>query len=142
MKKIFLMLLLASIGFVANAQEKSVNSSPLQGIWQQEFSVVKDGKMATVPTGVFKIFNKDGSFLIFVIKDKTIVTVEGTYAENGEKGEYEETVSKHLLTPAMTGTTSKLRYDIKPEGLMIMKYYNDAVKEWVPEFWRRIPIEQ
>lgn len=142
MKKIFCVLLLASFGLVLNAQNKSAGLSQLFGIWQQELTAVKDGKMVTVPTGVFKIFNADHSFLIFVIKDKTTTTVEGTFADKGTKGEYEETVSKHLVTPAMVGTTSKLRYEIKPEGLMIMKYYNDAVKEWVPEFWRRIPIGQ
>ncbi len=142
MKKVFFVLLLASFGLMVNAQNKSAGLSQLFGIWQQELTAVKDGKMVTVPTGVFKIFNTDHSFLVFVIKDKTTTTVEGTFTEKGTKGEYEETVSKHLVTPAMVGTTSKLRYEIKPEGLMIMKYYNEAVKEWVPEFWRRIPIEQ
>lgn len=140
MKKVFVMLLLVSVGLVVNAQSKS-DVSQLFGIWQQELAVVKDGKMVTEPTGVFKIFNKDNSFLVFVIQDKTTITVEGTFAGKGTKGEYEETVTKHVLTPAMAGTTSKLRYEIKPEGLMIMKYYNEAVKEWVPEFWRRIPFE-
>lgn len=141
MKKIFLLVLFACIGLTANAQKKSANSSKLTGIWQQELTVAKDGKMVTVPTGVFKIFNKDNSFVVFVIKEKTTATVQGTFAEKGTKGEFEETVSKHLITPAMEGTTSKLRYEIKPDGLMIMKYYNEAVKEWVPEFWRRIPTE-
>jgi len=141
MKKIFLLMLAFSISFAVNAQKESGKSSQLFGIWQQEVTVAQGGKMVTVPTGVFKIFNKDHSFQVFVIKDNTTVTVEGTFAEKGTKGEFEETVSKHLITPAMAGTTSKLRYDIKPDGLMIMKYYNEAVKEWVPEFWRRIPIE-
>lgn len=142
MKRVFFMLLLFSIGFTVNAQEQSPKSSPLVGIWQQEFSEARDGKMVTVPAGVFKIFNKDNSFMVFVIGEKAEVTVEGTYAEKGTKGEYEETVSKHLVTPAMVGTSSRLRYEIKPDGLMIMKYYNEAVKEWIPEFWRRIPIEK
>lgn len=142
MKRILFVLLLVSVGLMVKAQNKSAGVSQLYGIWQQELTAVKDGKMVTVPTGTFKIFNKDNSFIVFVIKDKTTATVEGTFSEKGAKGEYEETVSKHLITPAMVGTTSRLRYEIKPEGLMIMKYYNEAVKEWVPEFWRRVPIEK
>lgn len=145
MRKLFLLLLL-SIAYVANAQETLSNSKSLVGIWQQLIPVKSGGEGAEgtvrfLPTGNYKIYNVDHTFLLFTTDKQGYsgITGYGTYEEKGE-GECIEHVTYLFYNSKMSGTESTIRYKMHDRSMATMEYYNTALKTWVPEAWKRVDV--
>lgn len=141
MKKLFFLISLCLMCLAANvarAQDTLFDSKSLVGIWQQMIPLpLPDGQTRIVSVGNFKIYSADNTFtLMFIDNNNLIMSGAGTYKKTSDH-EFEEHIIRHA-DAKMVNTDSKLKYNFEDENTMTLQYYNEAIRKWVPEIWRRV----
>jgi hypothetical protein len=61
----------------------------------------------------------------------------GTYKITSDST-FTESVIKHYAFPALDNSESIMRFKLLDDNMLVMKYYNNVNKEWVPEVWKRV----
>lgn len=141
-QKLFLFIAAVFFCLTAGAQETLYKSTSLIGIWNQLQPYPIDSvRMAWIPTGNFKIYNVDRTFLLFINNGKglTAITAYGEY-DGRKPGEFTETLHFHAYSKELNSGNSKstLRYKMQNDSVMQVEFYNENIKKWVPELWRRV----
>lgn len=143
MKKILYSLIcLFCLAGQTYGQEPLYKSKGLVGIWNQLVPKQKGSlKTVLVPSGTFKIYNIDRTFLLMVNNGGGVcgITAYGTY-EGRTPGELTEKLEFHAFSePLNSGkSTSEIRYSIQDDNIMRLEYYNSDIKQWIPEIWVRV----
>lgn len=141
-KKLLSLLFLACMAGHVVAQETLHKSTTLIGIWNQLTPQrVDSAKTVMLPTGNFKIYNVDRTFLLLVNNGKGLcgITAYGTY-DGRTPGELTEKLEYHAVSQELNSgnSTSKIRYSIQNDNIMRLEYYNSDIKKWIPEIWIRV----
>ena len=116
-QKLFLFIAAVFFCLTAGAQETLYKSTSLIGIWNQLQPYPIDSvRMAWIPTGNFKIYNVDRTFLLFINNGKglTAITAYGEY-DGRKPGEFTETLHFHAYSKELNSGNSKstLRYKMQ-----------------------------
>ncbi len=141
-KKLFSLLCLFCLVGQVCAQETLHKSTTLIGIWNQMRPYRLDStRVVWMPTGNFKIYNIDRTFLLLINDGKgtCAITAYGTY-DGRTPGEFTEKLEFHAYSKALNSgnSTSKLRFALQNDSIMQLEYYNSDIKKWVPELWKRV----
>jgi hypothetical protein len=119
-----------------------VESKSLVGVWQQSGASIENVKYAPLMiTGNYKMINTDNTF--FTLKGygtKFSCSFYGTYQMTSDST-YTEKIIKHNLNPSMSGSESKLRFNLIDENTMALEYFDTLYKRWVPEIWVRVQLK-
>lgn len=141
MKKSILTVALMVVTCIAFAQKDLIESKSLVGIWQmQGMRNTEDGKTQLVRLGNYKVLNKDGTFYAFAITNNdltTNVSICGSFKITSDST-YTESVIAHYTSPEMNNSESKMRYKFIDKDTLVLEYYNNAIKRWIPEVWVRV----
>lgn len=141
MKKLIFTVALMAITGMAFAQKDLVESKSLVGIWQQaQANQSNDGQIKINKQPVYKVLNTDNTFFCFAISSNDLsstVSHWGTYKITSDST-YTESVTRHYTSSALDKSESQMRFKRLDENTIIMKYYNEANKQWVPELWYRV----
>ena len=141
MKKLIFTVALMAITGMAFAQKDLVESKSLVGIWQQaQANQSNDGQLKITKQPVYKVLNTDNTFFCFAISSNDLsstVSHWGTYKITSDST-YSESVTRHYTSPALDKSESQMRFKLLDENALLMEYYNDANKMWIPELWIRV----
>jgi len=141
MKKSILTVALMVVTCMAFAQKDLVESKSLIGIWQQaQVNKISDGQSKIIKTPIYKVLNADKTFYCFLINNNelnTNISHFGSY-EITSDSTFTESVTRHYTSPSMDNSVSQMRFKLLDENTLLMQYYNDANKVWVPEVWLRV----
>lgn len=145
MKKLYLLaacLCLACLG--TNAQETLFDSKSLVGIWSHVIQFkAPTGDTVEMPSGNFKIYNVDSTFMsMFIANGKGKINMTGKYKQLSEN-EIEEHIAVQKVQSKMNNSVTKMEYYLMEDNnVMLLKYYNEAFKRWIPEKWIRVTLPQ
>lgn len=135
--------LLPLAAFGQNEEKKPsfwTESQSLVGLWQQTGAF--DGEeIVPVTSSNYKVINADGTFYCLVApkSHQFKVVLYGTYTVDSDST-YTEHIVKHGAFDRMDGTTSKLRYRVVDSNTLLIQFYNETMKGWVPESWKRVKM--
>lgn len=141
MKKSIFTVALMVVTCMAFAQKDLIESKSLVGIWQMQGTRnTADGKTQLVRLGNYKVLNTDNTFYAFAITNNdltTNVSICGSFKITSDST-YTESVIRHYTSPEMNNSESKMRYKFIDKDTLVLEYYNDANKRWIPEVWVRV----
>lgn len=141
MKKSFFTIALLVVIGMAFAQKEFIESKSLVGIWQlSQANKSADGQIKLIKTPTYKALNTDNTFVMFSIGSNDLTTNVshwGTYKITSDST-YTESVTRHYTSPALDKSESQMRFKLLDENALLMEYYNDTNKKWIPELWIRV----
>lgn len=141
MKKSFFTIALLVVTCMAFAQKEFIESKSLVGIWQQaQANQSNDGQIKLIKTPVYKVLNTDNTYVLFSIGSNDLTTNVshwGTYKITSDST-FTESVTRHYTSPALDKSESQMRFKLLDENALLMEYYNDTNKKWIPELWIRV----
>ena len=146
-KTIILLLAFVSVQLPLVAQKESnkkhlIESENLVGVWNMTGGVTTDGGIVNVRTENYKILNADGTFLVYVfnqiVNPAMEINLYGSYSIDSDST-YTEHIVKSRVS-SMSGTKSMMKYKLMGKDRLLIQYYNEAVKVWVPEIWTRVSL--
>ena len=117
-------------------------SKSLVGIWNQ-VGVGGINGIIKVKSENYKILNADSTFLVFMnhptAKPALTLSLYGRYTVDSDSTYTEYIVASHWKQE-MAGTKSMMRYKLIGHDQLLIEYYNESLKIWVPEVWKRVPF--
>ena len=141
MRKSIFIVALMIVTCMAFAQKDLIESKSLVGIWQQaRVTQSRDGNVKIVKATVYKVLNADKSFYCISITNNdltTNVSICGSFKITSDST-YTESVTRHYTSPSMDNSESQMRFKLLDENTLLMQYYNEANKVWIPEIWVRV----
>jgi hypothetical protein len=142
MKKLIFTVALMAITGMAFAQKELVESKSLVGIWQQaQANQSNDGQLKVINLPTYKVIKEDMTYYSFSINNLNNINSNvvhwGTYKITSDST-FTESVIKHYAFPALDNSESIMRFKLLDDNMLVMKYYNNVNKEWVPEVWKRV----
>ena len=142
MKKLIFTVALMALTGMAFAQKELVESKSLVGIWQQaQANQSNDGQLKVINLPTYKVIKEDMTYYSFSINNLNNINSNvvhwGTYKITSDST-FTESVIKHYAFPALDNSESIMRFKLLDDNMLVMKYYNNVNKEWVPEVWKRV----
>ena len=142
MKKLVFTIALMALTGMAFAQKDLVESKSLVGIWQQaQVNQSPDGQTKVINLTTYKVIKEDMTYYSFSINNLNNINSNvvhwGTYKITSDST-FTESVIKHYAFPALDNSESIMRFKLLDDNMLVMKYYNNVNKEWVPEVWKRV----
>ncbi|MDD4637020.1 MAG: DUF4488 domain-containing protein [Bacteroidales bacterium] len=141
MKKSLFTIALLVVTCMAFAQKEFIESKSLVGVWQlTQAKKTDDGQTKIVKSPAYKVLNTDNTFIFFSITSNDLsstVSHWGTYKITSDST-YSESVTRHYTSSALDKSESQMRFKLLDENALLLEYYNDAYKQWIPELWVRV----
>lgn len=134
------------IAIAGSAQQKQLPmSESLPGVWNQIY-ITPNGNR--IPTGNYKFLNTDGTFYSMVVwglnggnNRPSTIGMYGTYSITSDST-YTEHIKVHGMNPAISNTSSQLKYQLLDKNTLLIKYRNETLNRWIPEIWTRVQLHQ
>lgn len=138
-KALLLCALLAPLSLCAMVNKKEVKN--LTGVWQQVQNSPTDKHTMHLP--VWKVLQNDGSFLIFLIVDKSaqcVIANEGHYEVTSDSTLVEH-VTNSIINSAFIGLSNKISYHFEGKDKMNITYQLPGATTSTTESWVRVKLE-